>query len=131
MPVVQIVVQYLLVVILIVGLGYLVYLLKEKGVSIKDDYFGIANTILANLADADATPENIKNVLRSAESAVQYVETNYKLEDNQVKEDKALELAKNAISTLNLTAPISDEDIRKIIRLCCALMPPTNKDGAK
>lgn len=123
----QIIIQYVLVVLLVLGLGYVLYLLKDKGVSIKEDYFGIASTVLSSIQGNKATPENIKKILRIISTAVNYVEENHTDEENYVKEDKALSMVKEALSELNFTSKIDDDSLRNIIRLCCAFLPPTEK----
>jgi hypothetical protein len=127
----EIIIQYTLIVILVLGIGYLVYFLKEKGVIRNDDYFGITYTILGMLTAKDATPQNVKNILRVVSSAVQFVEVNLKGEENSKKENKALELAKDSLKLLKLNSEISDDSIRFIIRISCALLPSThNKNQA-
>lgn len=124
---VEIIIQYALIVLLVVGLGYLVYLLKDKDMNIKDDYFGLAYVILGSLVASEATPENIKKIIRIVSETVQYVETNYKNGENAFKEEEAIKMAKNAIALLNFQSDIDDESLRYIIRLAAALLPPTNK----
>jgi hypothetical protein len=124
----QIILQYVLIILLVVGLGYLIYLFKDKGVSLKEDYFGIAYSILGMLDAAEETPLNIKRILRTIRDIVSFIEANYKNEDNNVKEKKALELARNAVKALSLKSEISDDSITYLIRLACAFLPPTGKD---
>ena len=124
---VEIIIQYVLIVILITGLGYLVYLLKDKGINIKDDYFGFAYVILGSLLTSDATPENAKLIIRIVSAAVKYVEANYKNNDNEFKEKEAIKMAKNDISLLSFQENIDDESIKYLTRLAAAALPPTNK----
>lgn len=119
----SIVFQYILIVFLVVGIAYLVYLLKDRGVGIKDDYFGIASFILSTLSQDEATPENVKMIIRAVGKAVEFVEVNYKDEDNVMKEDTAMELSKEALAALNLINPLPEDSIRYIIRLAAALLP--------
>lgn len=126
----QLILQYMLIVVLVVGLAYFVYLLREKGINIEQDYFGIARTILGFLQGNESTPENAKNILRLVSQAVNYVEANYKEEDNDIKEEKALVLAQEAIEALKLEKGIPEDNIRQLIRMCAAFMPPTNKKEA-
>lgn len=123
----QLIIQYVLIAAVVVGLAYFAYLLKDKGIALKEDYFGIANTIFAMLEKDENTSENIKNILRAVSKAVDYVEANYKDEDNNIKEEKAFEMAKQTIVALNLKSTISDENIKYIIRISAALLPPTAK----
>ncbi|MGY0372219.1 hypothetical protein [Clostridium sp. JNZ J1-5] len=127
----DIIIQYVLIVLLIVGLSYFVYLLKDKGINIKEDYFGITYTILRTLSDIDATPQNVKKLLRAVSDAVKYVEINFRNEDNDIKEQKALILARETVEGLKFESSIDDESLIYIIRLCAAMMPATNKDKEK
>lgn len=121
-----IVIQYISVVLLVVGVGYFLYLLKEKEPRFNEDYFGITYSLLGSLGKVNQTPENVKKILRVVSKAVVYVEDKYKNEDNKIKEDKALQLAKEALRELNFTRIIDDDSIRYIIRLSAAVIPPTN-----
>ena len=123
----EIIIQYTLIVLLVIGLGYLVYLLRDKDIDIKDDYFGLANVILGSLIASEATPENVKKIIRIVSDAVQYVETNYRNSENTVKEEVAIKMAKNASSLLNFQSNIDTESLKYLIRLAAALLPPTNK----
>ncbi|MCY6372743.1 hypothetical protein [Clostridium ganghwense] len=125
----QLIMQYVLIVLLVVGLGYFVYLLKDKGVNISEDYFGIAYTVLGFLQVNEANTDNVKRILRAVSLAVNYVETNYKDEDNITKEEKALVLAREAVEVLDFQSEIRDENLRQIIRLGVAFLPPTNKNS--
>ena len=124
----QIIIQYALIVLLVTGLGYLVYLLKDKDVDIKDDYFGLANIILGSLISREATPENVKKILRVISDSVRYVEANYRNSENAFKEEEAIRLAKDATSLLNFESKIDSESLKYLIRLAAALLPPTNKE---
>ncbi|MCY6356462.1 hypothetical protein [Clostridium sp. ZS2-4] len=121
----ELIVQYVLIVLLVVGLAYFIFLLKDKDIKISEDYFGIAYTILGFLQENEATSENIKKILRFVSEAVNYVEVNYKDEDNFIKEEKALVLAREALATLDFKNEIPDETLRQIIRLSAVFLPPT------
>ncbi len=124
---VEIIIQYVLIVLLVTGLGYLAYLLKDKDINIKEDYFGFAYIILGSLTSSQSTPENAKIILRIVSKAVQYVETNYKNSENTLKEEEAIKISKDAASTLDFKNNIDDESLKHLIRLAAALLPPTNK----
>lgn len=124
----EIILQYVLVVLLILGLSYLIYLLKDKGITIKEDYYGITYSILNFLTYEEAAPENVKKVLRSVSKAVNYVEVYYKNEENHIKEEKALVLAKESIHQLNFESKPNEESLRYIIRIATSILPPTNKE---
>jgi hypothetical protein len=126
--VVEIIVQYVLIVLLVTGLGYLAYLLKDKGINIKDDYFGFAYVILGSLLASEATPGNLKVIIRIVSAAVRYVETNYKNSENDFKEKEAIRMARNDISLLSFQNNIDDESIKYLTRLAAAALPPTNKE---
>jgi hypothetical protein len=125
----DIIIQYVLIVLLIVGLSYFVYLIKDKGITIKEDYFGITYTILRDLIDAEATSESIKKILRAVSEAVIFVEINYKNEPNAIKEEKAMVLSKETVGALDFESTINEESIRYIIRLSAALMPGKNSSS--
>lgn len=117
--------EYVLIVLLVLGVGYLIYLLKDRGTIIKEDYYGITGSILSMLEDKEAKQENVKNILRQVSKAVNFVELNFKNEDNKLKQEKALEMARNSILELNLNTEIPDESIIYIIRLSTALLIST------
>ena len=121
----NIILEYVLIVFLVVGIGYF---LRDKGITIKDDYFGITLSILNTLSEEDATHENVKKILRAVSKAVNYVESNYKDEANDIKEQKALDMAQIIIMGLNLNSPITEESIRNLIKLATAFLPPDNKE---
>ena len=124
---VEIIIQYVLIVLLVTGLGYLVYLLKDKAINITDDYFGFAYVILGSLLASEATPQNTKIIIRIVSAAVRYVETNYRNRENTFKENEAIRVAKNDISLLGFQNKIEDESIKYLTRLAAASLPPTNK----
>ncbi|MDF2883002.1 MAG: hypothetical protein K0R54_3559 [Clostridiaceae bacterium] len=118
--------EYVLIIMLVLGVGYLLYLLKDRGTIIKEDYYGIAVSIFSVRDDNEWAPQNVKKILREVSKAVNFVELNFKNEDNELKQEKALEMVKGSISALNLKTEIPDESIIYIIRLCTALLPPTH-----
>lgn len=127
----DIIIQYVLVVLLIVGLSYFVYLIKDKGIIVKEDYFGIAYTILKDLIESEASSENIKKILRAVFEAVNFIEVNYKNEPNDIKEEKALILGREAVESLGFESKVDEEAIRYIIRIGAALMPGKNSSPLK
>jgi len=124
---VEIILQYVLIILLVIGLGYLAYLLKDKDINIKDDYFGFDYVILGSLEAGESTSENSKKILRIVSKAVQYVETNYRERENTLKEEEAIKLVKDSISLLNLKNNIDSESLKYLVRLAAVLLPPTNK----
>lgn len=122
----EVIIQYVLIVMLVTGLGYLAYLLKDKEENIKDDYFGLAYIILGSLAADESTLENEKKIIRIVSSVVQYVETNYKNSKNTFKEEEAIKMTKDAISLLNFKSDVDGESLKYLIRIAAALLPPTN-----
>jgi len=124
---VEIIIQYVLIALLVMGLGYLAYLLKDKDINLKDDYFGFASLILGSLSASESTPENVKIILRIISEAVQYVEINYRNSENALKEEEAIRLAKDSTSLLGFKKNIDDESLKCLIRIAAALLPATNK----
>jgi len=123
----QLITQYVLIIFLILGFGYLIYLLKDKEPKGREDYYGIAYGILNTLQPKEATTENVKKIIRAVAEAVNYVELNYKDDDNSFKEEKALNLSRTAINALNFSSDITDESMRYIIRLVSVTLPPIDK----
>jgi hypothetical protein len=123
----ELIIQYILIVIMVLAVGYLTYFLKEKGVIIKNDYFGISYTILGMLTNSEASMENVKRILRIVSGAVQMVEENLVEADNKLKEDKAFEIARESLKSLNLNNEIGEKSIRYIIRLSCAIQPSSRE----
>ncbi|MGK0465793.1 hypothetical protein [Clostridium sp.] len=123
---VEIIIQYILVLLLVIGLGYLVYLLKDNEVNIVDDYFGLHYVILGSLSEGESKTENVKKIVRIISQTVKYVENNYNDKDNKFKEEKAIQMAKNATDLLCFQGNIDDESIKYLVRLAVALLPPTN-----
>jgi hypothetical protein len=123
---VEIIIQYILILLLVIGLGYLVYLLKDNDVNIVDDYYGLNYVILGSLSEGEATAENAKKIIRVISKTVQYVETNYSDRDNNFKEEKAIQMAKNATNLLCFQSNIDGESIKYLVRLAVALLPSTN-----
>ena len=124
---VEIIIQYVLIVLLVTGLGYLAYLLKDKDLNLKDDYFGLAYIILGSLSASESTPENAKKIIRIVSKAVQYVETNYRNSENALKEEEAIKIAKDDTSLLDFQINVDDESLKYLVRIAAALLPPTNK----
>jgi hypothetical protein len=124
---VEIIIQYILIVLLVIGLGYLAYLLKDKNQNIKDDYFGLANVILGSLSASEFTPQNAKIIIRIISKAVQFVETNYRNSENTLKEKEAIKIAKEGTNSLSFNINVDEESLKYLVRIAAALLPPTNK----
>ncbi len=124
---VEIIIQYVLILFLVTGLGYLAYLLKDRDVNVTDDYYGLDYAILGSLSHGEDTAENVKEIIRIISQEVQYVETNYKNSENDFKEEKAIIMAKNSINVLGFESNIDNESLKYMVRLAAALLPPTNK----
>ena len=121
MAMTALIIQYVLIVFFILAIAYFIYFLKEKGVIRSNDYYGISYTILYQLENNEASTHNVKKILRAVEDAVEFVEKNYKSDNNKVKEEKALAYSRELIRDLQLTSEIGDKSLRFIIRLACAL----------
>ena len=124
---VEVIIKYVLIALLVMGLGYLAYLLKDKDINLKNDYFGFASVILGSLSTSESTPENEKIILRIITEAVKYVEVYYKNSENALKEEKAVELAKESTSSLGFKKNIDGESLKCLIRIAAAVLPATNK----
>ncbi|MGH4050955.1 MAG: hypothetical protein ACREVX_06325 [Clostridium sp.] len=124
---VEIIIQYVLIILLVAGLAYLAYLLKDKDINLKEDYFGLAYIILGSLATNESTPENAKKIIRIVSKAVQFVENNYRNSENTFKEKEAIKIAKGWTTSLNFQINVDDESLKYLVRIAAALLPPTNK----
>lgn len=114
-----IIVQYMVIAALVIGVFYLVYILKEKNTDVCEDYYGIATTILSSLSFTDITSDNIKKILRVVSDVVNYVEVNYKDAKDKEKEDRAVIMSLDAIEALGFSNKIDEISIRELIRLAC------------
>lgn len=123
----EVVIQYILILLLVTGLGYLIYLLKDNDINYKEDYFGLAYVILGSLTTSESTPENAKRIIRIISVVVNFIESNFRNSENNIKEEKAVNMAKDAISLLDFKSNIDDESLKYLIRLAAAILPPTNK----
>ena len=63
---IYLILEYVLVASLALSAIYFVYLLKDEGIVVKEDYFGIVSSILNNLNEDEITEENIKKILECA-----------------------------------------------------------------
>lgn len=115
--------QYVLIVILILGLGYLIYLIKDRGTELFEDYFGLTYAILNTLQSDESTKENIKAILRVVSQIVSYVEIEFLNMDNLDKEEIALKICREAIQHYGFESPIDDNSIRYLIRISSAMSP--------
>lgn len=116
----ELIVEYVLIVLMVLGIAYLIYFLREKGIIRNDDYYGITYTILAELENHEAGQENVKKILRAAAASVNFVENTYKDDDNKTKEDRAVAITREAIRDLNIHSDIGDRSLKYLIRMACA-----------
>ena len=123
----EILIQYVLILLLVSGLGYLVYLLKDNDINFREDYYGLDYIILGSLSAEEATPENVKKIIRIVSDGVQYVEINYKNSANTFKEQEAIVKSKDTISLIGFKSNIDNDSLKYLTRLAAALLPPTNK----
>ena len=119
----EIIFQYALVILLVFGLGYLIYIIKDKGLQLFEDYFGFTYAILNTLQSDESTKENMKNILRMVSEAVRYVEVEFLNSPNEIKEQKALKLSRSIIKNAGFESHIDDNSIRYLIRICAAMLP--------
>lgn len=123
----EIIFQYILIVVLILGLGYLIYLVKDRGTELFEDYFGLTYAILNTLQSDESTKENIKIILRMVSQVVSYIEVEFLSMNNVDKEEVALKVCREAIQQYGFESPIDDNSIRYLIRVSSA-MNPTKED---
>ena len=121
----ELIIQYVLIVLMVLGIAYFIYFLREKGIIRDDDYYGITYTILAQLENHEASKENVKRILRQVASVVKFVETTFVEDEDKIKEEKALAMAREAIRELDIQSELGDNSLRYLIRLVCALEKKT------
>ena len=117
----ELIIQYVLIVLMVLGITYFIYFLREKGIIRDDDYYGITYTILAQLENHEATRDNVKRILRQVASVVNFVEATFAEDEDKIREEKALAMAREAIRGLDIQSELGDNSLRYLIRLACAL----------
>ncbi|WP_251860572.1 hypothetical protein [Clostridium sp. Marseille-Q2269] len=122
-----VVAQYILMAILIIAIGYFLYLIRSKNENHMENYYGLSDIIIDSNGEDTKNRENIKIILRAIGDSVRDVEKNYKLEPNNVKEDKALDTAERLLQEYKLKGKINENALIYLIRINCALMNETHK----
>lgn len=117
----ELIIEYVLIVLMVLSIAYFIYFLREKGIIRNDDYYGITYTILAQLENHEAKPENVKAILRAVSASVKFVDDKYKNDESRIKEEKAIALSREAIRELDIESDIGDRSLKYLIRLACAL----------
>lgn len=117
------VLSYVLIVILITGLGYLLYLLKDKGINISEDYFGLSYSVLNTFQSDEDTTENKKTIIRIVSQVVYFIEEEFMQMNSADKENLATKISLNAIKSIGFESPIDENSIRFLIRIATAAMP--------
>ncbi|WP_139904130.1 hypothetical protein [Clostridium thermarum] len=124
----ELIIQYVLIVLMVLGIAYFIYFLREKGVIRDDDYYGITYTILAQLENHEATKENVKKILRQVAAVVKFVEETYGGDSDKLKEDRAIAMAREAIREVDIGSDLGDNALRYLVRLACALEMKTKDE---
>lgn len=122
----EMVLSYVLIVILITGLGYLLYLLKDKGINISEDYFGLSYSVLNTLQSDEETTDNKKTIIRMVSQVVYFIEKEFMHMKDTDKENLATKISKDAIKKLGFESPIDEKSIRFLIRIIVASMASKN-----
>ncbi|GAA0064682.1 hypothetical protein [Clostridium sp. CTA-1] len=117
-----IVAQYILIIILIIAIGYFLYLIKNRSDDYSENYYGLSDIIINTDYEEEKSRENIKIILRAIASSVYYVEKNFKKESNNIKENKALEKVEELLKEYKFKGKINEDTLRYLIRINCALM---------
>ncbi|EKS4342961.1 hypothetical protein QB607_000906 [Clostridium botulinum] len=117
-----IVAQYILIIILIIAIGYFLYLIKNRSDDYLENYYGLSDIIINTDYEEEKSRENIKIILRAIASSVYYVEKNFKKESNNIKENKALEKVEELLKEYKFKGKINEYTLRYLIRINCALM---------
>ncbi|WP_142414765.1 hypothetical protein [Hathewaya massiliensis] len=119
----EILLQYMLIIFLVIGIGYLLYLLKDRGMELYEDYFGLTYAILNTLQSDERGRQNIKRILRTVGEAVRFIEIEYFNESNEKKETEAVKLVYELLQEDGFESPIDEQSIRYIIRISSAMLP--------
>lgn len=114
--------QYILIIILIIAIGYFLYLIKNRSDDYLENYYGLSDIIINTDYEEEKNRENIKIILRAISSSVYYVEKNFKKEPNNIKENKALEKVEETLKEYKFKGKINEDTLRYLIRINCALM---------
>ncbi len=117
-----IVAQYILIVILIIAIGYFLYLIRNKSEDYLENYYGLSDIIINTDYEDEKSRENIKIILRAIGSSVYEVEKNFNNESNEIKEDKALKKTQQLLKEYKFKGKINEYTLRYLIRINCALM---------
>lgn len=119
----EVLLQYMLIVFVVVGIGYLLYLIKDRGIQLYEDYFGLSYAILNTLQSDEKGKENSKIILRIVGEVVRFIELEYFDEPNDKKETEAVKLVYELLKEAGFESPIDEKSIRYIIRTCSAMLP--------
>lgn len=117
------VLSYVLIVILITGLGYLLYLLKDKGINISEDYFGLSYSVLNTFQSDEDTTDNKKTIIRIVSQVVYFIEEEFTQMNSVDKENLATKISIDAIKKIGFESPVDENSIRFLIRIATAAMP--------
>ena len=123
----ELIIRYAVLSALVIGVFYLVYILKEKNSDLNEDYYGIARTILSSLSLSDISSDDVKKILRVVSDVVNFIEVKYKDSSNKEKENKALVMILDALEPLGFSNKIDEISIRELIRLACGFLNYTKK----
>ncbi|CAM2817459.1 hypothetical protein HAHI6034_04665 [Hathewaya histolytica] len=115
--------QYMLIIFLVIGIGYVFYLIKDKSIELHNDYFGFNYSILNTLKSDECNRSNIKTILKIIGEVVKYIEIEYFNEPNDKKEDEAVKLVYELVKEAGFESPIDDISIRYLIRISVAMLP--------
>lgn len=126
----EILIQYAALAALVIGVFYLVYILKEKNTDLNEDYYGIARTILAPLYLSDISSDDVKKILRVVSDVVNYVEINFNDSSNKEKENKAVIMIIDSLEPFGFSKKIDEISIRELIRLACGFLNNAKKSFA-
>lgn len=119
----EILLQYMLIIFLVIGIGYLLYLLKDRGIELYEDYFGLTYALLNTLQSDERGTQNIKRILRIVGEVVRFIEIEYFNEPNEKKEMEAVKLVHELLEEAGFESPIDEQSIRYIIRISSAMLP--------
>ena len=114
--------QYILIVVLIIAIGYFLYLIRNKSEDYLENYYGLSDIIINTDYEDEKSRENIKIILRAIGSSVYEVEKNFNNESKEIKEDKALKKTQQLLKEYKFQGKMNEDTLRYLIRINCALM---------
>lgn len=115
----ELILQYALLGMVLICLIYLIYLVRDKGDNLNEDYFGLSYSIFSTLTSDERTKENVEKILKIIVSSIEELkELNLSIKE---LENEEVNLAREKISENGFLSIIDENSIRYVIRLIKAM----------